>query len=482
MLQNIIPVPKKVQRLDGQLNIQPVLCTDYADWEIFADTAIDSLSRIHFYDFQKGQGGILLTKDDQLKSGSYTLHVDEKVIVSASDTEGICYGIATLLQLAEFDSSSAALSIEKCHIEDWPDKDYRALMLDLVSSWHPLDKVLRLMDVCFYEKVPYVHLHLIDNAACRIPSKAFPALATPKYAYSYDDIKVMRSYANARGLKLIPEFDIPGHARRLVNTYPEVFGNTIPEDANIEGVATDVGFTVNTSEVICAGSEKCFEGMKALFAEVAEMFPDSQYIHIGGDEAYIQVWDHCPVCQKYMRSNGISDRYELYSEYVARIAQVVLDLGRTPIVWEGFPRKGSERIPKETIVIAWESLYNLAPDLLEDGFKIINGSWKPLYIVCNDKRWTKEKIMDWNVCEWQNWWEQSKAALNPIHVQNSDQVWGAQISIWGCTYENEINITIENLGAMSERCWNLERTTDEQTYHEMSNQMSRKILLMIQDR
>ena len=483
MLKHIIPVPKKVTEADGKFYTKKLaVCTDVSEWNTYVDVAVDAFSRTYFTDFENAECDVVLTKDESLKAASYKINVDEKIVVSAPDDEGICYGIATLLQLAEFDDVSGTIHVEKCTIEDWGDKDYRALMIDLVSSWHPLDKVLRLMDVCFYQKVKYVHLHLIDNTACRIPSKAYPALATPKYSYSYEDIQVMRDYANARGLKLIPEFDIPGHARRLVTTYRDTFGNVLDEGAEIEGATTEIGFHIKTDDVICAGSEKCFEGMKTLFAEVCELFPESEYIHIGGDEAYIQVWDICETCRKYMKEHGIEDRYELYSEYVARIAQVVIDLGRTPIVWEGFPRKGSERIPRQTIVCAWESHYNFAPDLLEDGFKIINGSWQPLYIVFNSKRWTKENIMDWNVCEWQHWWQHSKATLNPIHVQDSDQVWGAQISLWGCTYENEINATVENLGAMSERCWNLERRTDEKTWHSMSDKMSRKLHRMIQDR
>ncbi len=482
MLNNIIPIPKNVEASEGILITPPRIYTDCPEWEIFAETAVDSFSRMCFFDFEKGDGDILLTKDYTLKPASYKLTVEEKVVVSASDSEGICYGIATLLQLSEFNSATSELSFEKCTIEDWGDKDYRALMLDLVSSWHPLDKVLRMMDVCFFEKVPYVHLHLIDNVACRIPSRAYPKLATPKYSYSYEDIETIRNYARARGIKLIPEFDIPGHARRLVNTYPEVFGNKLSDEAEIQGTVSEVGNKINTDEVICAGSYECFEGIKTLFREVAELFPESEYIHIGGDEAYIQVWDHCPICQKYMKDNGISDRYELYSEYVARISKFLLELGRTPIVWEGFPRKGSERIPRETIVIAWESHYNIAPDLLEDGFKIINGSWQPLYIFHNSKRWTKEDIMNWNVCEWQHWWEHSAATLNPIHVPNSDKLWGAQISIWGSTYENAISAVIENLAAMSERCWNLTRRTNQINYHNMSNCMSIKLHKLIQDR
>lgn len=418
--------------------------------------------------------------DAAIQKGHYRIVVDNTdIVVYASEETGLCFGIATLLQLVEYDHGN--VTAECCVIEDWGDREYRGLMLDLVV-WHPLEKVLRLLDVCFLLKVPYIHLHLIDNAACRIPFRAFPKLADPRYSYSYEDIARIRQYAADRGLKLIPEFDIPGHARRLVTAYPEIFGNTLKPDASIEGAATEVGFQIKTDDVVCAGSARCYEGLKTALTEVADMFPESEYIHIGGDEAYIQVWDHCSECVQYMQEQGIEDRYELYSDFVARMAQIVIDLNRTPIVWEGFPRKGSNRIPKETIVIAWESLYNIAPDLLEDGFQIINGSWEPLYIFCNTRKWTKEDILHWNVCEWRNWWDQSKAYKNPIHVENSDQVWGAQISLWGGNYEMEINSTMENLGAMAERIWNQELKVDEKTYHVMSDKMTRKLSVMIQER
>lgn len=480
MIDHIIPIPKKVCRGQGAFHGAAAVKCAHEPWRQYVQTAADSFSRMFFADFTIGDGGAELVLCPEIEKGQYRIESDETALkVCASEESGLCFGIASLLQLVEYENGG--ISAECCTIEDWGDKEYRGLMLDLVV-WHPLEKVLRLLDVCFFLKTPFVHLHLIDNVACRIPMKAFPKLTHPQYAYSEQDIMTIRRYAAARGLKLIPEFDVPGHARTLVNTYPEVFGNHLPQDADVEGAATEVGFTIRTDDVVCAGSETCRAGLKTIFAELAEMFPESEYIHIGGDEAYIQVWDHCPDCRNYMEENGIADRYELYSDFVAQMAQCVLDLGRTPIVWEGFPRRGSQRIPKETIVIAWESLYNIAPDLLEDGFRIINGSWEPLYIFCNTRKWTKEEIMGWDVCQWRNWWDKSKAYETPIRVEDSDQVWGAQISVWGSNYEMEINSVMENLGAMAERTWNLQRRADDAAYHVMSDKMTRRLSAMIQDR
>jgi hexosaminidase len=151
----------------------------------------------------------------------------------------------------------------------------------------------------------------------------------------------------------------------------------------------------------------------------------------------------------------------LYSDFIARISRIVLAHGRTPIVWEGFPIKGAERIPRETIVIAWESHYHLPKDLLDEGFRIINAAWQPLYIVASlVRRWYAKDILQWNVYNWQHWWSESAATFNPINVTPTENVLGAEICAWGCTFEQEIGLVMENLAALSERTWNVMRRSD----------------------
>ena len=96
--------------------------------------------------------------------------------------------------------------------------------------------------------------------------------------------------------------------------------------------------------------------------------------------------------------------------------------------------------------------------MLENGFRVINCAWKPLYIVGNvykKDRYGFEDILNWNVYEWKHWWDQSVAYPNALQVEPTDQVIGAQVCIWGTTYEQEISRAVENLGAMSERVWNI---------------------------
>ena len=183
-----------------------------------------------------------------------------------------------------------------------------------------------------------------------------------------------------------------------------------------------------------------------------------------------------------MKKNEIEDVYELYSDFVGRVAQMVLDMGRTPIVWEGFPKKGAHRVPKETIVIAWESYYNYATDLLADGFKIINASWQPLYIVPGlNLTWGHKEILGWSVYGWQHWWPNSAAHLNPINVEPTEQVIGGQLSAWESTYEQEIGTVMRNLAALSERVWNVKRLWDDKTYARRYSGISQKMARLIQD-
>jgi hexosaminidase len=283
-----------------------------------------------------------------------------------------------------------------------------------------------------------------------LPSRAFPELPSKGRHYTFEQIEQLRRYAADRGVVLVPEIECPGHALPISRKYPEIFANRLSgelaEYRNESGVAYDA------NALLCAGSERAFGGLKTLIAEVLDLFPEAPYINIGGDEANIDLWNNCPDCREYMKEHNISDVKELYSDYIGRACEYVLSLGRTPIVWEGFPQKGCERVPRESIVIAWESHYHLAPDLLAAGFRIINATWQPLYIVGSlSRRWTPEDIWNWNVYNWQHWWPKSAATEHPIDVEPTEQVLGAMLCAWVNIFEMEISRMVENLITMSER-------------------------------
>ena len=454
MINNIVPTPKRVESLDGKSTVALKIDCQEESFREHLGVLRESFKKLFAVSLDDGDGGIIIRKDDTLPTQGYKYDTRDGIVISAKDSEGILYAMATLVLTTTV--KDGAITVSRALIEDRPDKEFRALMVDLARAWHPAYTVLQYIDLCFILKIKYLHLHFIDNERYTLPSRAFPAL-NGKESYTEEEIAAMRRLAKSRGVVIIPEFEVPGHAARLTESYPEIFANKL--DTEVEAAKTENGVVISDASVVCAGNERINGAIKTLLAETCELFPDSPYIHIGGDEANIRVWDSCTCCREYMAKNGIKDIRELYSEFVGRVARTVLDMGRTPIVWEGFPKEGVAHVPKETVVIAWESLYHTAPDLIAEGFKVINSSWQPLYVVPNPEprfSWGITEILNWNVYNWQHWYEKSSAYLSPINVEPTEQVIGAMLCLWECTFEQEIYRGMNNLAALSERTWNVD--------------------------
>ncbi len=478
--QLILPTPKTVQVAEGELIIPAAVLLANPSWNSFAETLRTSLEKIFECEIENGNG-IWLQQDCSLAPASYVVDtLGEQMLLTASDDEGICYAIATALQLITVQKNQ--ICVARTHIEDAPDKSYRGVMIDLARQWHPASKIYQYIDICFMLKLRYLHLHFVDDQSYTLPSRTFPKLMKKNRHYTEEDIASFRAYANARGVVLIPELEAPGHAAFLIEQYPEVFGNKL-DNGETTSLVTENGTVITARNTICAGNPVTFDAVRTLIKETCELFPEAPFIHIGGDEANIRAWDYCEHCRTYMQQHGIQNVKELYSEFTGRVAQTVLELGKTPIVWEGFPKEGVRYIPKETVVIAWESLYHLPNDLLEAGFKIINASWKPLYHVPNPLHcWEPKEILHWNVYTWQNWYEKSAAYLNPIHVAPTDHVLGAQFCFWENTYELEISHVLVKSAALSERVWRLERRDDDDACYVRIKIITKLMARLIQER
>lgn len=458
---NLIPIPKKIKEYSSATQCIPfcIMCQNER-WQKHTDAFCDAFEKGHGIRLNTSEsGGIELILDESLRKNEYRLTTDGPMRIYASSDEGLCYGLASALQLSTI--GEGGIMLPHVEIEDYPDKDYRSIMVDIGREWHPFGKLIQFVDLCFFYKVRYLNLHFADNKLYTLPSKAFPKLNVKGKFYTEEEIRQLCEYASARGVVLIPEFECPGHAPVLNTYYPEVFADRGEGEGGV--FYNESGEVISNKALLCASRESAVEGVKTLLKEICELFPDAPYVHIGGDEASIALWDQCKDCREYMKKNGIEDVYGLYSDYVARITKYVLSLGKTPIVWEGFPEKGAENIPKETVVISWENHYQTTHQLLAEGFPIINASWKPLYIVPANTNpeprfsWGAKEIYDWNIYNWQHWWEQSVAFHSPVNVEPTEQVIGAMLCAWEMTFDQEITPVMANLPALAERIWRTER-------------------------
>ena len=477
----IIPVPKEVTCFGGTVRVAPAITTQEADWKPLLEVFGKAADKIFHTQVTNQPGAIALVRDDSLSGDRYVIEIDEQVTVFASGYEGAGYGIASVLQLAAFENGE--FTFERQRISDWPDKDYRCFMVDIARQWHPFEELFSYVDLCFFFKTRYLHIHFMDAEGYALPSKVFPKLSLNGNTYTFAQMKELCQYAKDRGILLIPEVEMPGHVTVLNKVYPEVFSDKI--DGEVDTMTIDTGADLNAEWVLCAGSKSAFEGITKLIDEVVEIFGDIPYIHLGGDEVNSAVWEQCSVCRAYMREHGLQNGEELYAEFLGRVTDYALSKGLRPVIWEGFAKEYAHHISRDVLVIAWETKYQTPQELLESGFRIVNGSWKPLYIVSQfsvprkEGEWGIREILNWNLYEWQNWWEEAESGLNPIHIQPTDALLGGQVSSWGQTYEEEITFVVRFLASAMERIWSVRRYRNYETFTKHYKIQSRKAFRLI---
>ena len=390
---------------------------------IFADAlnVFQNYARRAFGDIDNTDSSLILRLDPTLDDG-YRISIQKETVITASDNVGMNYAFATLLQLATVTDTGVVFPC--CEISDHPDSEWRGVMLDLSRCYHEKEYLYALADLCWFYKISRFQLHLTDDQGVRFPFSELPDAVSDEH-YSKAELTGLVNYCRERGITSVPEIDVPGHFRAFNTAYPHLFG-VVPENSAQETTAQ-----TNVISGIMRAEEGNFSLLQRMFREVADVFTDSPWIHMGGDEADIAQWENCAVSTAYQKEHGLKDTHELYGHCIARFSQMILDLGRIPVVWEGFNEKCNHMIPKETLVFSWESYYQIAPSLLKGGFKIINASWVPLYIVSPDCMWSTEKILEWEKNIWQHFWEKSEASRAPIEVTPTDSIIGGQLCVWG---------------------------------------------------
>ncbi len=460
----MIPASKSSNITENKFEVKPKIKGDTA--EIFAGycktlfgTAPEIVSRCAAISFEY---------DKKLLEEGYGITArDGKVKVVSGGLTGLNHGTAALLQLIEYKEGQWLMP--ECEITDFPDTEWRGFMVDLSRRWHDFDSLLMYTDMCWLYRINRLHLHFADDQGYRLPSKHFAGI-TDGHHYSIEQLDILKKYARDRGIMLIPEIEMPGHANYI--TKPNCgFGSAEDPDHK---------------SIMCLGEQSLFENIRLFISEVCELFPDAPYIHIGGDEAFIDKWEKCEKCREYMAKHSLSNFRQLYAHFIAKATDIVTELGRAPLVWEGFAKEGSEKINKDTVVMVFESLYQTSTELLQSGFRIINASWKPLYIVPwrDDNKnacYGARDVYAWDKYTWSNWWDASRAYEHPIIEPRSEDknILGGQLCAWEGDLKTELPAVLENLPALAERTWNGERVMSFDEYKELaekSGELARKLI------
>ncbi|MEM7654862.1 MAG: family 20 glycosylhydrolase [Bacteroidota bacterium] len=378
--------------------------------------------------------------DPSLAEEAFVIDIAQTVEVWGGSYGALVSAKGTLLQLA-MKHTGGHLAFPQLHLEDQPDVAYRGLLVDLARKWHTVEEIKPLIDLASFYKINYLQLHFTDHQSYTLPSEAFPNLRTPGRHYSVEELKELEAYSQLRGVTIVPELEVPGHSEQFVRAYPEIFA---------------IEDTANNPWIIHMGREEVYEALDALIGEMVEVFQATPYFHIGGDEAYFaSVMDDAEV-QAYMAAKGLEpDVHELYRHFLVRMNEIVKRHGKQMCVWEGFTPEGKVAIPKDILVFEFETNRYLPGQLLEDGYTVVNTSWKPLYVV-NQKKWAPETIYGWNLWRWENWFDQAPSII-PIQVEKNPLVVGAQMCSWEQPAEVELPSLRQRLPYFVERIWNTEQ-------------------------
>ncbi len=373
----LIPYPDSIQFLKGTLELG-------AETAILAGPGTTGLAKTLGGFFQEEfdlklpvhtktdnqTNGILLNLESpgqESAAEGYRLDVlTDGITISASTVSGLFYGIQTFKQILnnrDLDSKndSETIRIPCVSIQDSPRFQWRGLMLDCSRTFQSLDYLRKTIENMSYYKMNVLHLHLTDDQGWRIEIDRYPELTNqgsrfaerfgePEHTqgfYSKQELRNLVEYASSRGITIVPEIEMPGHSFAAVSCYPHL---------SCEGGPFEI-FPFfkgpnKTADLLCAGNDQTFEFVRNVLEEVLEIFP-SEYIHVGGDETPMTIWEKCPKCQNRMEEHGLNNEEELFGWFIQEIGDWLQTKNRKLVGWDEILEG---HVGQDAVVMSWRGI------------------------------------------------------------------------------------------------------------------------------
>ena len=370
---NLMPLPWKIVRNSGQLRIDAtfrIAASGPSDPRL--DAAIArltarvfrqaGLSAIHL----KSSAPTVTIECRRPSSGPPALGEDESyqlditsdgARLSAPTTTGALRGMETFAQLIA--AGPDGYQAPAVHIEDHPRFPWRGLMLDASRHWMPVAVVERNLDAMAAVKLNVFHWHLSDDQGFRVESRRFPKLhelGSDGNFYTQDDIRRVVAYARDRGIRVIPEFDIPGHATSWLVGYPEIASAPGPYE-----IQRRWGIFEPTMD---PSREETYRFLDAFLGEMCALFPD-RYFHIGGDEVEETQWKNSTAIQAFAKQHGLATGPELHQYFNRRVQDLLKKHGKIMIGWDEVLGPG---LAADTVIQSWRGPQSLS-DASRKGYR-----------------------------------------------------------------------------------------------------------------
>ncbi|MCH2170688.1 beta-N-acetylhexosaminidase [Myxococcota bacterium] len=277
---------------------------------------------------------------------SYRLSVGhEAVVIHAGTTYGALHALQTLRQLVQ--SCGQGLCVPRLEVRDAPRFAWRGLMIDVVRHWIGPEAIERQLDAMAAVKMNVLHLHLSDDQGFRVESHRFPELhrkgSDGRY-FRQAQIRDLVEYAADRGIRVVPEFDLPGHSRSWQIAYPELASRPSANDRLYAAAGL-------FSDPIDPTKASVYVFLKRLMAELTSLFPD-EYFHMGGDEVDPSAWEDNDAIVQFMADEKIADFQQLQAYFIGRYAEILGELGKVPVGWNDILNKA---LPSHVVLQVWNT-------------------------------------------------------------------------------------------------------------------------------
>ena len=375
---------------------------------------------------------------------SYSLEVSaSSAKLTAATRLGVIHGLETFLQLVQ--TGPDGFFVPALTVHDQPRFPWRGLMIDVSRHFIPLDVLKRNLDGMAAMKLNVFHWHLSDDQGFRIESKKFPRLQTvgsDGLFYTQDQVRELIRYAADRGIRVIPEFDMPGHTSAWFVGYPELASGPGPYRVEREWGIFDAAMDPT--------QERTYEFLDKFIGEMATIFPD-RYFHIGGDEVDGGQWFENPRIQTFMRAHGFKNKEQLQAYFDRRLEKILRKHGKTMLGWDEIMQPG---IPKDIVIQAWREQVPSPVLAAKQGFRGLMS-----YGYYLDLMWPA----------WQHYAvDPTGGAAATLLPEEQQRILGGEACIWS-EYVSPENIDSRiwpRLAAIAERLWSPAGTTDVDSMYE----------------
>lgn len=288
---------------------------------------------------------------------SYTLKVSgSQAVMSAPTVVGALRGLESFLQLLGGDKDG--YFIPAVSIQDQPRFPWRGLLIDIGRHWQPMDVLKRNLDGMAAVKLNVLHLHITEDQGFRIESKKFPELhqmGSDGNFYTQDQMREVIEYARMRGIRVVPEFDMPGHTTAWFVSHPELASAPGPYKIERKWGVFDPAMDPT--------NERLYEILDGFLGEMAALFPDA-YLHIGGDESEGKHWNANLKIQAFIKEKGLKDNHGLQAYFNKRLLAILQKNGKRMIGWDEILHPD---LPNDIVVHSWRGPKSLA-DAAKKGY------------------------------------------------------------------------------------------------------------------